>query len=505
MSRMRFSSHTIPLAQAGLAMLLAGGMLAGTATAALCPKEDRGVYPASPLALTVTAGGTFIDPDFGTTIMRVTDASDSADNHIAYSYWPTFNKDDTYFHINRGGAAYLYHFDPTHMKILGKEPLFSKKTPYGTYPGWEDSTWSATDPNVLLAHEGPRLWGWNVVTKTYSLIKDFGAELPAGIGIAQMSRSLDDNVFGFTQKRYSAPWDVVGYGAWKRDTNELKLNTTTTQLDEVQVDKSGRYLVIKTGLQGAGAIEVKIADLQTGGIQNLTDNGPDYAPGHSDNGYGMVVGADNWRDVVTGRQLATPHTQYTVLNYNSDWSQEYHISMLADGDQWAVLSLTLSSTTLHSSGVFKNEIIMVATDGSQRVIRLAHHRTDYVDTRNYWDLPMANISRDGRFIAYTSNWDNSGRRDVFILRVPIFGDADMNGLVDMADYVLWFNNYGRSGGVGWDKGDWNADGQVDMADYVLWFNNYGQDIYGTGAAVPEPAVAAMLAAALGMRMIRRRK
>ena len=42
--------------------------------------------------------------------------------------------------------------------------LFSKKTPLNTTPGWEDSLWSATDPNVLLCHEGPRIWSWNVAT-----------------------------------------------------------------------------------------------------------------------------------------------------------------------------------------------------------------------------------------------------------------------------------------------------------------------------------------------------
>jgi hypothetical protein len=31
---------------------------------------------------------------------------------------------------------------------------------------------------------------------------------------------------------------------------------------------------------------------------------------------------------------------------------------------------------------------------------------------------MANISRDGRFVAFGSNWGGSGRRDVFILKVP---------------------------------------------------------------------------------------
>jgi len=56
----------------------------------------------------------------------------------------------------------------------------------------------------------------------------------------------------------------------------------------------------------------------------------------------------------------------------------------------------------------------VATDGSQKVRRLAHHRSVFAE---YYDAPRANVSRDGCFVAFTSNWGGSGRRDVFILNL----------------------------------------------------------------------------------------
>jgi len=39
---------------------------------------------------------------------------------------------------------------------------------------------------------------------------------------------------------------VVGYLVWNRETNQVIYNVDTTHVDEVQVDKSGRYLVVKT-------------------------------------------------------------------------------------------------------------------------------------------------------------------------------------------------------------------------------------------------------------------
>jgi hypothetical protein len=192
-------------------------------------------------------------------------------------------------------------------------------------------------------------------------------------------------------------------------------NVNTSQLDEVQVDKSGRYLAVKTGLQGAGAIEVQVVDLKTFAVQNLTDDGPDYAPGHSDNGTKTIIGADNWRNQVTYRTLADPHSLYTLINYQNDWTQAYHVSMLANDEKWVLIS-SYSAVSGTPDGPFHDEIYQVATDGSLAVRRMAHHFSIYGG--DYYASPRADISRDGRFVAFTSNWGvEGGRNDVFILKI----------------------------------------------------------------------------------------
>lgn len=153
--------------------------------------------------------------------------------------------------------------------------------------------------------------------------------------------------------------------------------------------------------------------MHTGRIEDLADDGPDFAPGHSDNGRGIVIGHDNVKNRVTFRPLDSPHDVRTLLNFRNDWSQDYHVSMLADDESWVTLSFYVGNL-LPSSGIFRNEIVQVATDGSDRVRRLAHHRSVF---NSYWDSPRANISPDGRFIVFTSNWEGTGQRDVFILKV----------------------------------------------------------------------------------------
>lgn len=75
------------------------------------------------------------------------------------------------------------------------------------------------------------------------------------------------------------------------------------------------------------------------------------------------------------------------------------------------------------------------------------------------------------------------------------GDANMDGKVTFADYVILANNFGQTGT--WTEGDFNGDGEVTFADYIQLANNFGQ------SNAPEPATLALLAAG-GLLIGRRR-
>ena len=78
------------------------------------------------------------------------------------------------------------------------------------------------------------------------------------------------------------------------------------------------------------------------------------------------------------------------------------------------------------------------------------------------------------------------------------GDANLDGLVDQADYTIWYNHYGANSG--WTEGDFSGDGLVDQADYTSWYNHYGAG----GSSVPEPATLSLLVLG-GLAMLRRRR
>ena len=96
---------------------------------------------------------------------------------------------------------------------------------------------------------------------------------------------------------------------------------------------------------------------------------------------------------------------------------------------------------------YGDEVFAVATDGSQKIWRFCHtralvhmpargedgqkampkDRTKMAESQpyNFWDTPRGNVSQDGRFFMFTSNWEDSVgkdragrfRQDVFIVKL----------------------------------------------------------------------------------------
>ncbi len=98
----------------------------------------------------------------------------------------------------------------------------------------------------------------------------------------------------------------------------------------------------------------------------------------------------------------------------------------------------LTNSLLEITAPYDNEIVCVATSGASRVWRFAHHRSSWAanDSPNAHDnwisIPIGNVSQDGRFYLFGSNWtwslgDEAGshgcpsagtcRTDVFIVEL----------------------------------------------------------------------------------------
>lgn len=376
--------------------------------------SDMNVHPmpAAPPSLPA-AGSIATDPTFGTTILRVTDSADSTSYCINdYSNEPPLNIDNTKIRaICHVGYKRLKVWDFNAATMTRSNGRIQANPPPGLRE--YEAQWSRTISNKFYAVGLKALYEITIpdgssTLWTNTLIRDFGASF-VGSHITQMSVSDNDDVFAF---HYVSKNGVsAGYIAYKRSTDTILLNVSDEgTINEVEIDKSGRYLV---SLKDNGTVHVW--DLQ--GTPIRTTVTPELVFNHRAMGNRIVGSSCNTRRLCV-RNLATPNSLTFLLPVNS-WSyatQQDHFAMPGGSDAWMV-GTRYSFAGEPVRQPFDNEIVLIATDGSNRVRRIAHHHSVVVDN-DYDAQPRASASHDGNFIAFTSNWGNSnGRRDLYIVRV----------------------------------------------------------------------------------------
>ncbi|PYS97479.1 MAG: hypothetical protein DMF65_11740, partial [Acidobacteria bacterium] len=394
------------------AVALITGAWTARAQEATDPQTSSAVFAEPPLPPLPAAGGKFRDPVFGTEIMRVTDARDGAQNGTFYPHWPTFNADSTRLLVRRRDTDdAIYTFNPDTF-TLGDKYVVPRLPDNGTTIT-EGAIWSTTDPDTLyvLGWIG-KLWALNARTRQYTLVHDFTRDstFKAGDFLWQMSMSADNDIFAFTHKGNEG---LIGYTVYKRSTDSVLLDVRSTREDEVRIDKTGRYLGLFMTEVGSDGFDCAILDLVAGTRTGLVPGAPDFSPGHGDVGMGTLVAWHNDDNRFLNRSLSDPHHVQSVLNLGGDWMNQ-HLSMLARDESWGLASFFSYQGYGLQPGLFHDEIVLVSTDGSGRFRRIAQHRSK---ANSYWEIPRANISYDGRFAAFTSNWGGSPRVDLFVARI----------------------------------------------------------------------------------------
>ncbi len=110
-----------------------------------------------------------------------------------------------------------------------------------------------------------------------------------------------------------------------------------------------------------------------------------------------------------------------------------------------------------------------------------------------WELTGAiGVSADGKtIVGYGTNPE--GQQEAWLARIPNPlpppGDANLDGLVDGADYTVWADGFLMTGQT-WEGGDFNGDGIVDGADYTIWADHFAPAQLSL-SAVPEPSTLAL--------------
>ena len=102
-----------------------------------------------------------------------------------------------------------------------------------------------------------------------------------------------------------------------------------------------------------------------------------------------------------------------------------------------------------------------------------------------------------------------------LFRYTRYGDANIDGQVNLQDFNRLASSFGATGGALWSQGDFNYDGNVNLQDFNRLASNFGlsaagpevtpQDWARLGAAVPEPTSLMLVAVAGAALLVRTRR
>jgi hypothetical protein len=408
------------------------------------------VLPKPPLPKMGPAGTIIQDPTFGTRILRVTDehTTELACAGAAAGEQNVWNVDSTLFYIKCTGIV-PFRFDRSTMKAspIGRtDPRLSVLAQFGAP---REPAFSFSDPDLLYGNgAGARslsIVQYSFKTQTYSDLFDLSRAIPGLSGyVGTTSVSADEKIcMVFDGPQQDAFRSVIVFD--KRAGTYHLLNTATSEMDgkpanihlgftihAAGIDKGGRYVFVTPGVEG---FVPHVWDTVTGQVAPVESYN-----GHHACGYGYQIG-QNGRWFIR-RQLDLDSIESSVVQLilpllKPEWTLDSHPSWNnAQPDQLVpfVTATYRMPNDPRPWGALDDEIIAVRTDGIEsEVWRFAHHRNAIeisdpahpLAEGNFWNTPRGNVSQDGRFFIFNSNWEGTlgtdpqgfPRQDEFIVEL----------------------------------------------------------------------------------------
>jgi hypothetical protein len=247
------------------------------------------------------------------------------------------------------------------------------------------------------------------------------------------------------------------------DTKANTLNGSPTAplnflLHHVAIDRSGRFVMLYPTAEDQAsarkAPQAAVWDTATGAVTELPVSALPY--GHDAFGYGTSVNQDcctatswdaaQWQFRSLANPLQTRDLVTNVLTPKVVYMAEHGTWNNAQPDRLVpfISGLYRYGADATTPRAWDDEIVAVQTDapaGADAIVwRFAHHRSDVRNDLNpahssFWYMPRPNVSADGRWVLFTSNWEktlgtdpageagSSFRQDVFLVELKAAGSA----------------------------------------------------------------------------------
>ncbi len=372
-----------------------------------------------------TLGQTVTDPEFGTTIRRITDVRNDGrgSNSVlkpVYSTVSAWNADESYLILYRtvgsGGGHELFN---------GKTYAFIRKLDDIDPADLEQIYWHTQNPDLLYYVDisSRRLIRYHISTRVKDTVHDFAGICPGGLtgGTDPMFTSWDSGKIGLV-----CP-DSNRIFSYNIATNTVNRQLTLATGDNApQAGPSGtRYFLNEN--DGRGTVRdddmnvllvLDMATAQEHGAMSMLANGQDtmnavaFDTGPNGSGVGTLV----QHNMVTGaaRVIVGPATGYPYPPGGT------HISGMAF-KRPGLMAVSIMGN-MNGARLLDSELLLVDTDPASnptgKVCRIGHHRTASAD---YWAEPHVVISPSGTRVLYGSSWGNTGVIvDSYVVELPTY-------------------------------------------------------------------------------------
>ena len=350
-----------------------------------------------------SAGGSYVDPVFGTTIRRVTNAMSTANAdgggnltwiENEYSAMSAFNSDNSKFILVHQSYFGLYDGDGTFLYSLPLEISASS-----------EPRWSRSSNGVLYYHVGNALKSYTIATGATAVVHTF-SEYSSISGNGESDISADGDHFV-----------LAGNGSeifvYQISTNQkfTVLNVGSHSFDSMYITPNNEVIVSWLTNGTTRYTGQELFDTNMNFLRQLS-----HADGHkhltSDtNGDEVLIWTNsddpspiaNCQNGIVKIRLADA-TQTCLLQLG--WSLAVHITA-PDGNGTAFVDTEAPANPQPGTSAwvpYTNELLQVKLDGSS-VTRWAHHRSFPVNSYNW--QPKLTVSRDGTRLLFASDFDLS--------------------------------------------------------------------------------------------------
>ncbi len=403
---------------------------------------DRIVRPKPPLPALGPAGTVITDPTYGNRILRVTDgytvakAPQTSYTTTAGAFVSAWNADSTRFYVKSSGGDLVFNFDKTAFRA----------TPAGVLPV-SGAAFASDDPNVIYGVWNRMLASYNFRTGQIApfLILDMLVpnypQYEYAVSVSADGKRFANSFAGMQDTYRYCVWYDRSQGLWHlldvvASTIDGRPAGVTfgasTGIHSQDLDKSGRYvaLFLHNGAYGyaiwdavGGTLTVYPSDpghmcLDFG--REIAQSGIQVDSTSESRGFTTRVLPAGSRVQMVSPPPPPPHS----WNYAGHWS----CGSAAPGQMNPIVGSFYrdSFDTSRPWAWLDDEVVGVATDKPGTIYRFAHHRSLF-DASNFWTSPRGNLSQDGKYFIFTSNWektlgtdpDGVGRLDVFLVQLPL--------------------------------------------------------------------------------------